>query len=340
MLPYPLSEESIEAAIEESQLLYASRSNAAGSRKASDDEVLLLGGGKRAAANNPKALTLYLPQEEEKEVETMAEYLSNLAIETQNSTVTTRQPLPSSPSIFFWTQRPTNSDVVSLINTTAAIDPVTGKPVSGRIDPVTLRSERSQLMAADDKVCGRGSGGVQGFKVSAYESPLETRLMLARDEHERMNKALHDERNEFFMTRDRNKRLTEAAELAAALKIQQAARRFFVRTAISGPLRERLTVRRQISAQVKGYLSSKPGTSGYIFTRRSFRQKTKERNYNAASQIINLWRRYVAIKKVEGIRAAIYVSSVAVPSFLVQCFDLVELIQLLTRTLPLFSLRN
>ena len=97
MLPYPLSEESIEAAIEESQLLYASRSNAAGSRKASDDEVLLLGGGKRAAANNPKALTLYLPQEEEKEVETMAEYLSNLAIETQNSTVTTRQPLPSSP---------------------------------------------------------------------------------------------------------------------------------------------------------------------------------------------------------------------------------------------------
>ena len=119
---------------------------------------------------------------EEKKSEDMVSWLSTMARDLNNKTILTRQPMPSSPAVYFWTHRPTNSDVVSVINTPAAIDPVTLEPVSGRLDPVILRTERAQLLAADNTVCGRGVGGVKGFKVSAYESPLETHSMLARDE--------------------------------------------------------------------------------------------------------------------------------------------------------------
>jgi len=249
--------------------------------------------------------------------------------------------MPSSPAIYFWTHRPTNSDVVSVINTSAAIDPVTLEPISGRLDPVTLRTERAQLLAKSDTVCGRGSGGVKGFKVSAYESPLETHNMLGRDEvrhkgdirthttapprknklttppprhsarspssqHERMNKALHDERNEFFKTKFQNKAQREANELVAAVMIQRIARVFLVRLSLKGWLQKKLRVRNNLSSQVRFHLSKEEETKGYILTKRQFRDKTHSDNYSASNKIISLWRKFAAMRKVDAIRAAVY----------------------------------
>ena len=180
----------------------------------------------------------------------MSSYMSSLAVSLQNSTVNTRLPMSSSPSIYFWTHRSTTSDVVSMINTTCAISPNTGAAASGRVDPSTLRMERGGFKDPD-VIVGRGVGGVNGFKVSAYRSPLETLSAMGRDEHERMNKALMDERNEFITKVKTKVKERENLERGMAVIIQRVVRGYVVRNFTMASLNMKLKIRAKLAQQVR-----------------------------------------------------------------------------------------
>lgn len=100
-------------------------------------------------------------------------------------------------------------------------------------------------------IIGRGVGGVNGFKVSSYQSPLETIQAMSRDEHERMNKALMDERNEFLTKVKRKVREREERERSNILVLQRIARGYIVRVSMLGALKKKLKLRTKIAKQMK-----------------------------------------------------------------------------------------
>ncbi|GMH90150.1 hypothetical protein TL16_g11680 [Triparma laevis f. inornata] len=236
--------------------------------------------------------------EEKKEQETMGSYLNYLNVEVQGRTVIGRSGMTSGGSVYFWTHRSTTSDVISTINTTTAIGP-DGQPESGRIDPATLRMERGNF-SGPSSIIGRGVGGINGFKVSSYQSPLETIQAMSRDEHERMNKALMDERTEFLTKVKRKVREREIKERTNVLILQKIARGYIVRTSMLDRLKKKLNVRAKIAQQMKDAFP------GLITTKKQFVDEKKAREYQAAISIANCWRRYASMMKVEAIRQAVY----------------------------------
>ena len=121
-----------------------------------------------------------------------------------------------------------------------------------------------------------------------------------------MNKALHDERNEFFRTKIKNKAEREALEIDAAIHIQRVARTFLVHSALTGWLKRKLRVRNNLSHQVRSQLSAEPETENYILTKKRYRDATNLANYNASNRIICMWRKFAAIRRVDAIRGAVY----------------------------------
>ncbi|GMH47704.1 hypothetical protein TrVE_jg8302 [Triparma verrucosa] len=237
--------------------------------------------------------------EEKKEQETMGSYLQSLNVEVQDRTVVGRSGMSGGGSVYFWTHRSTTSDVISTINTTTAIGP-DGSPESGRIDPATLRMERGNF-SGPSTIIGRGVGGVNGFKVSSYQSPLETIQAMSRDEHERMNKALMDERNEFLTKVKRKVREREERERSNILVLQRIARGYIVRVSMLGTLKKKLKLRTKIAKQMKDAFP------GLITTKKQYVDRKKTREYEAALSIANCWRRYASMMKVEAIRQAVYI---------------------------------
>lgn len=245
--------------------------------------------------------------------ETMSSYLQSLASSSHASSVTTRSALPSSPSLYFWTYRPTNSDVLSVLNTVAAASPG-GEPGSpgagraGRLSPATLRAERAGS-SVSQPVFGRGAGGVGGFKVSAYKSPLESLASLGTDEHERFNRALRDERREFLARAERRRRSEEQERQGAATRIQQQARAYVCRRRFWGPgpsgpglSRAKLARRGELRGQLRGlFRELRPGST---LTARAAAERARGRREGAAVTAQCRWRVERARRRVRAVREA------------------------------------
>jgi len=198
----------------------------------------------------------------------MESYLTEIQTSAQSKTVRTRNGIPPSPSLYFWTHRTTNADVVAMVTTVLATnangsshrkkkkgsgnadtddnepddnDPNQYSNTSGNIvrDPKILRSSRANATSS--------------LKVSAYKSPLEHDDHLRIDEHERMNKGLLNERDEFLNIlkneRDRNYNL----KYWGVVFIQKWWRRFCVFIK-KEELYDMLRIRKNVSTNINGFL--------------------------------------------------------------------------------------
>ena len=75
----------------------------------------------------------------------------------------------------------------------------------------------------------RGRRGKEVIGGMSYKSPLESYPFLTRDEHERMNQSLHDERKDFMRVLSMKEKERKEIEWSAAVSIQKIARGYFVR---------------------------------------------------------------------------------------------------------------
>ena len=142
-----------------------------------------------------------------------------------------------------------------------------------------------------------------GFKVSAYRSPLESVQSLGRDEHERMNRALADERREFLgrveVANGRKRR--KAAVSAVAL--QRFARGYVSRRCLAATT-VRLAARNGVREQLRGIFAEL--SPGAALTGRQARGRKREREGAAALTLQCRWRRTYAVARVAAIREAAY----------------------------------